>query len=153
MTDNFDLEKIANIVKNILDDLGLRLYDLHFNHVSKSLRVFVDRKDGTITVSDCKKVSNIISKEIDEEEIMPFSYTLEVSSPGIERPLKRPEHYLWAIGKFVEIDTGSEKIKGYIRNTQRDGVIVATERGENVISYASIVKAKVVEDVEYGKRR
>jgi len=153
VTDNFDLEKIANIVKNILDDLGLRLYDLHFNHVSKTLRVFVDRKDGTITVSDCKKVSNIISKEIDEEEIMPFSYTLEVSSPGIERPLKRPEHYLWAIGKFVEIDTGSEKIKGYIRNTQRDGVIVATERGENVISYASIVKAKVVEDVEYGKRR
>ena len=153
MTDNFDLAKISNIVNNILDDLGLRLYDLHFNHVSKTLRVFIDRKDGTVTVSDCKKVSNIISKEIDEEEIMPFSYTLEVSSPGIERPLKRPEHYLWAMGKLVEIDTGSEKIKGYIRSTQGDGVIVATERGENVISYASIIKAKVVEEIEYGKRR
>jgi len=153
VTDSFDLEKISNIIKNILDDLGLRLYDVHFNQVSKTLRVFIDRKDGVITVTDCKKVSTIISKEIDEEEIMTFPYTLEVSSPGIERPLKRPEHYLWAMGKLVEIDTGDKKIKGYIRNTEEDGVIVATDRGENVISYASIVKAKVVEDVEYGKRR
>ncbi len=153
MTDNFDLEKISTIIENTLDDLGLRLYDLHFNHVSKTLRVFIDRKDGVITVTDCKKVSNIISKEIDEEEIMAFSYTLEVSSPGIERPLKRPEHYLWAMGKLVEIDTRDKKIRGYIRHTERDGVIVATDHGENVISYASIVNAKVVGDVEYDKRR
>jgi len=91
VTDSFDLEKISNIIKNILDDLGLRLYDVHFNQVSKTLRVFIDRKDGVITVTDCKKVSTIISKEIDEEEIMTFPYTLEVSSPGIERPLKRPD--------------------------------------------------------------
>lgn len=153
MTDNFDLERISNIIRNTLDDLGLRLYDLHFNHVSKTLRVFIDRKDGVITVLDCKKVSNMLSKEIDEEEIMPFSYTLEVSSPGIERPLKRPEHYLWALGKLVEIDTHDKKIKGYIRDTERDGVIVATDHGENMILYSSIVKAKVVEDVQYGKRR
>ena len=98
-------------------------------------------------------MSKTISKKIDEDEIIVFPYTLEVSSPGIERALKRPEHYLWAMGKVVEIDIGDKKIKGYIRNTKKEGVIVATDLGENLIPYNSIVKAKVVEDLEYGKRR
>ncbi len=153
MSDYFDLEKISKIIRIVLDDLGFRLYDMHFNEVSKNLRIFIDREDGGVTVSDCKRVSNMISKQIDESEVMVVRYTLEVSSPGIERPLKRPEHYVWAMGKLVEIDVGDKKIRGYLRNTEKDGVVVATDRGENLVPYSAIVKAKVVEDIEYGKRR
>ncbi len=153
MSDYFDLEKISKIIRTVLDDLGFRLYDMHFNEISKNLRIFIDREDGGVTVSDCKRVSNIISKQIDESEVMVARYTLEVSSPGIERPLKRPEHYVWAMGKLVEIDVGDKKIRGYLRNTEKDGVVVATDRGENLVPYSAIVKAKVVEDIEYGKRR
>ncbi len=153
MTDYIDVDKISSIIRNVLDDLGLRFYDMHFNKVSKMLRVFIDRDKGAITVEDCRKVSKLISRKIDSDQIIIFPYTLEVSSPGIERSLKRPEHYQWAAGKLVEIDVGERKIKGYIRDTEKDGVIVATDVGENLVPYSSIVKAKVVEDLEYGKRR
>jgi ribosome maturation factor RimP len=126
---------------------------MHFNKVSNMLRVFIDRDKGAVTVEDCRKVSKLISKKIDNDQIIIFPYTLEVSSPGVERFLKRPEHYRWAAGKLVEIDVGEKKIKGYIRHTEEDGVIVATDVGENLVPYSSIVRAKVVEDLEYGKRR
>lgn len=153
MTDYIDVEKISSVVRTVLDDLGIRFYDMHFNKVSNMLRIFIDRDKGAITVEDCRKVSRLISKKIDNEQIIIFPYTLEVSSPGVERPLKRPEHYRWAAGKLVEIDVGEKKIKGYIRHTEEAGVVVATDLGENLVPYASIVKAKVVEDLEYGKRR
>jgi ribosome maturation factor RimP len=153
MNHNYDIEKISNLIKDILDDMGLRFYDISFNEVSNTLRLFIDRDDGGITVDDCRKVSKIISRKIRESEIITFPYTLEVSSPGIERPLKRPEHYRWAIGKLVQIDMGGKKIKGYLRNIKKNGVVVATDRGENLLPYASIIKAKVVEDLEYGKPR
>jgi len=151
MNDNFDLEEISNLIKSALDELGLRLYDIHFNEVSRTLRVFIDREKKGITVEDCKKVSTIISKKIDDA--MAFRYTLEVSSPGIGRPLKRPEHYQWAMGKLVEIDVGNRKIKGYVRNIKDNGVVVATDVGEDLVLYSNVIKAKVVEDLEYDKRR
>ena len=55
MNNNFDLEKISNIIRDVLDDLGLRFYDIHFNQVSKILRVFIDREEGGITVEDSEK--------------------------------------------------------------------------------------------------
>lgn len=153
MSDSYDLEQISNLIRNVLDDLGLRFYDIHFNQVSKTLRVFIDKKEGGISVDDCKKVSNIISKKIDDSDYISSPHALEVSSPGIERPLKRPEHYQWAMGKLVEIVVADKKIKGYIRNTEKNGVVVATDLGENLVPYASILKAKLVENLEYGKRR
>ena len=153
MTDNFDLEDISNRTIKILEDLGLRLYDISYNQVSGTLRVFIDRERGAITVKDCRGVSNLISKELENSDSFNFRYTLEVSSPGIQRPLKRPEHYVWALGRVVEIDMGDKKIRGYLRNAHKDGVVVGTKSGENIIPYASIIKAKVVEEIVYDKRR
>jgi ribosome maturation factor RimP len=77
---------------------------------------------------------------------MNFPYTLEVSSPGVERVLKKPQHYAWAIGNVVEIDTGNEKIRGYLRGTKKSGVIVASGKDERTIPYASIKRANLVEE-------
>ncbi|MBA7515219.1 Ribosome maturation factor RimP [subsurface metagenome] len=153
MDDNFDLEEISNIIKDLLDDLGLRFYDIHFNEVSKTFKIFIDKKEGGITIDDCKKVSRMISETIDDSDVIIFPYSLEVSSPGVERSLKRSEHYLWAVGKLVEIDTGDKKIRGYLRNIKKNGIMVATDLGENFVPFASILKTKVVEELEYGKRR
>ena len=153
MSTNIDLDRVTSIVQNILDNFGMRLYDLQCNEVSHIIRVFIDRKEGGITVKDCKNVSPIISKALDEAEVVTYTYTLEVSSPGIDRHLKHPEHYQWAVGKLIELDVGSKKIKGYLRSTAQDGIVIATDQGENHIPYTSIVKAKVAEELEYGKRR
>jgi ribosome maturation factor RimP len=81
------------------------------------------------------------------------SYALEISSPGIGRRLSRPEHYSWAIGKLVEIDSGDKKTQGYIRDVKKDGVVIATDSGEVLFTYKSIVRAKLVEELLYDKRR
>jgi ribosome maturation factor RimP len=83
---------------------------------------------------------------------MDFPYTLEVSSPGIERPLKKLEHYTWATGKVVEIDTGTERIKGFLRGAREEGIVIALGRDEKLIPYGSIKKARVIEEISHGKR-
>ncbi len=153
MNDNFILEDITALINTVLERLGMRLYDLSYNQVSRTLTVFIDRECAAITVGNCREVSNLIAQELNSLDIFNAPYTLEVSSPGIERPLKRPEHYKWAIGKLIEIDAGSKKIRGYLRNIQEDGVVVGTESGESLIPYVSISKAKVIEEIIYGKRR
>jgi len=153
MSDNFDIGVISESVRKILEDLGLRLYDIQYNQVSRTLRIVIDRERGGITIKDCQKVSNLVFKEFDNNDFFGSKLTLEVSSPGVERYLKRPEHYLWAAGKRVEIDVGDKKIKGFLRNIEKNGVVVATELGEQLIPFNSIAKAKVAEEIVYGKRR
>lgn len=145
------LDKITEEIHKILDETGLRLYDLHFNEVSKTLRVFIDRAGGAVTVKDCKKVSALISERFRSVDYMPYAYTLEVSSPGVERLLKRPEHFLWAIGKMVEVERVGSKIRGYLRKTDDRGIVIASEQGEQSIPYNRIDKAKVVEELAYGR--
>jgi ribosome maturation factor RimP len=146
-----NLDTISREIDTILEEMGLRLYDLHFNEVSKTLRVFIDRADGAVTVEDCRKVSKMISERFRSVDLLPYSYSLEVSSPGIERPLKRPEHFLWAVGKMIEIEHDGKKMRGYLRKTDNQGIVMASEQGEQSISYAKIDKAKVVEELAYGR--
>jgi ribosome maturation factor RimP len=153
MTDTIDIDALSMIIKNVLEEVGLRLYDINFNQVSRTLRVFIDREREPITVKDCKKVSNLIFRELEGSDLANVSYSLEVSSPGIERPLKRREHYEWALGKLVEIDIGDKKMRGYLRQCQGDGVVIGTTSGEEFILYTSIQKAKVSEEITYGKRK
>lgn len=146
-------QQITEIVKEVLDELGLRLYDIHFNHITMMIRVFIDRECGSITIADCKKVNQKVLSALDRDEAMRAVYSLEVSSPGIERQLKRPEHFEWAVGKMIELSVGKEKIRGYLRDAGPDGIVVATDSGEQFIEFVSIMKANVVEEVAYGKRR
>jgi ribosome maturation factor RimP len=153
MSEAYDEKEVAKEIQNIINEEGYRFYDMHYNKVSQILRVFIDRANGDITVSDCKKVSNSIRKKIADTDLLLGEFALEVSSPGVERSLKRPEHYEWAKGKLIELDIGTKKIRGYIRDIKKKGVVIASEHSEDLIPYASIEKAKVVEEIQYGKRR
>ena len=151
MKDNIDLTKLSETIKEVVEDMGLRFYDFEFNIVSRTLRVFIDRAKGGVTINDCQRISNALSRTLDASELINFSYTLEVSSPGIGRSLKKPEHFSWATGNVVEIDTGTEKITGFLRGTRNDGIVVAVGTNENIISYRSIKKARIVEEIGHGK--
>lgn len=146
MDRNLDLKEIANTINGIITDIGFRLYDFEYNDVSQTLRIYIDREKGGVTIGDCQKISNTISRALDEKDLIGFPYALEVSSPGIERALKRPEHYAWAIGNLVEIDTGKDRIKGYLRGTEKNGIIVAAGQHEQTIPYSAIKRANVVEE-------
>jgi len=148
----FEMDVIMQTVKGILQDRDLRLYDLDFNEVAKILRVYIDTEGG-VTISDCQRISSALSQELDKLDLINYKYTLEVSSPGINRLLKKPEHYRWALGKQVEIDLAAEKIKGYLRNVDENGILVASPAGERTIPFPAISKAKVMEEIQYDKRR
>lgn len=146
-------QQVIGTIQSVLDSLNMRLYDIQFNHVTRMIRIFIDRESGSVTIADCRKANQLIMSTLVQTEGIGATYSLEVSSPGIERQLKRPEHFAWAVGKTIYVDTGKGKIKGYLRDTHPDGVVVATQDGEQFVQFNTIVKANVVEDLVYGKRK
>ncbi len=146
-----DLPKIESLIRSIIEPMDFRFYDIQFNEVSRTLRVFIDRDQGGVTIRDCEKVSNVISEELDKLNLFDFQYFLEVSSPGVERYLTRPEHFQWARGKLAEISLKCNKIKGYIRDVDTQSVTIAQPSGEIIIKLQHIIKAKLIEELDYGK--
>lgn len=150
---NIDLEKITALVRDTVEPMNIRLYDVQFNPVSRTLSVFIDKAAGGVTVDDCRRVSSQLSPALDRADLIRGSYTLEVSSPGINRVLKKLEHYQWALGKIAEIDLGKTRVKGHLRNVDPNGVTIAIGNGEEYIAFSAIVRARVMEEIGHDKRR
>ncbi len=98
-------EKVENFIKKPVEDLGYKLYDVQYVKEGKDyfLRVFIDKETG-IDLNDCEKVSNEINPLLDEKDLIKEMYFLEVSSPGVERILRKEEHLKQAQGKEVEVN-------------------------------------------------
>ena len=97
-------EKVEKLVKPKVEEAGYELYDVEFAKEGKNyfLRIFIDNEKG-IDLNDCEKVTNSISDILDEADYIKEQYFLEVSSPGIERVLKKNKHLQQNIGKEIEI--------------------------------------------------
>lgn len=97
-------EKVESLISKKVQELGYELYDVQYTKEGKDyfLRIFIDKKEG-IDLSDCEKVSNEINPLLDEKDYIKEMYFLEVSSPGVERVLRRDEHLKNAIGKEIEV--------------------------------------------------
>jgi ribosome maturation factor RimP len=101
-------EQIRQLLDPILASLGLDLWDLEFQKQGPKwlLRVYIDREiGGGVTLKDCETVSRDLSAALDVEDIIPHAYTLEVSSPGLDRTLAKPEHFVRFTGSAVRIKT------------------------------------------------
>ncbi len=140
-------------VKELLDPLlrgkGLELFDVEYKSSGKRgvLRVFIDREEG-VTVDDCALVSRELGTLLDVHDVIPVSYTLEVSSPGLTRPLRNPADYVRFTGKKVKIKTSSEieKRKVFIGTLAgfEDGLVTVDADGARFeIPYGSIEKANL----------
>ncbi|WP_105956134.1 ribosome maturation factor RimP [Apilactobacillus quenuiae] len=99
-------ETVKNLVNPILTEHDFYLYDIEFVKESKSwyLRVYIDKKNG-INIEDCALVSDELSEKLDsiEPDPIPQAYFLEVSSPGAERPLKKPSDFENAIDEYIHV--------------------------------------------------
>ena len=143
--------KLARLIEPTLDALG---YDLVRVLVSgqrqRTLQVMAERKDRKdMTVDDCALISRNISAILDVEDPIPDAYTLEVSSPGIDRPLVRPDDFDRFAGFEAKVETtapisGRRRFSGRLRGT-RDGVVLIDVEGDSVaIPHADIARAKLV---------
>ncbi len=97
-------ERVEELVKPKVQELGYELYDVQYSKEGKDyfLRIFIDNKEG-IDLNDCEKVSDGINELLDEADYIKEQYFLEVSSPGIERMLRKDKHLEESIGKEIEV--------------------------------------------------
>lgn len=101
--------EVKDLVIPVLDDLGLDLFDIQYHKAGRRsvLRIFID-KPGGVTIDDCQSASREIETILDVKEVVPGSYHLEVSSPGIERPLRHEADYGQYAGRKIKVKLTSK---------------------------------------------
>ncbi len=95
---------VESFARPVLDDMGLELVEVQFRRESAGwlLRLFIDREGG-VNVDDCASISRQISAYLEVEDLIEHAYNLEVSSPGLERPLKKKEDFVRFVGRKARI--------------------------------------------------
>jgi len=130
-------EKVEALAEPVLSGLGVELYELEYIKEGGYfiLRVFID-KPGGVSIDDCERVSHALEAALDVSDPIEGPYTLEVSSPGIERALTRPFHFYRCMGKLVEVRLykpmdGKRRFIGTLTGLEGDLITLSTQRGEN----------------------
>lgn len=126
------LSRVRALVEPLVVDLGLELYDLEQR--GGTLRVTIDTppgSSGSVNLDALATATRLISRELDHSDPIPGRYTLEVTSPGVERPLRIPEHFAREIGKDVALrlrpgDEGRRRIRGLLVASTPDTITVRT---------------------------
>lgn len=123
-------ELVSGWVEEIIENQELELVDVEYKKEQQGwvLRVFLDKPDG-INIEDCQKVSLLLDNRLDEEDPIPGAYSLEVSSPGLERPLTKAQDYERFAGRLVQIRTysglhGRKRFEGVLQGLQDDQVLL-----------------------------
>lgn len=130
-------------IKLAVESLGAKLYDISTvkEHDKNIFRVSVTAEGG-VSLDKCAEISRMISPILDVNEPMSGEYVLEVSSPGIERKLKKKEHFIASVGEKVRVkDFSTEVYKGQLIYADEQKIIIRTEFGEDELSYDSILAA------------
>ncbi|MCS7280642.1 MAG: ribosome maturation factor RimP [Desulfobacterota bacterium] len=143
------VERIKDLVKPILEEEGIDLVEIEFRPKGKRwlLRLYID-KEGGINIGDCEKVSRELSTLLDVEDLIDHPYTLEVSSPGLTRQLKRAEEFKKYKGRLCRIITkraldGRTDFLGEIGEVQKEGVELKGKDRSVIIPFEAIKKANL----------
>ena len=132
--------RIAEIVQPVIEDLGFELVRVRLMTGKEStLQIMAQKADGSIEVDECATISTAVSAVLDVEDPILDAYTLEVSSPGIDRPLTRLKDFdLWE-GNVAKIETtelieGRRRFKGVLAGTEGDEVLIEIEEGAEAVT-------------------
>lgn len=126
--------RVAAIIRPALAGIGFRLVRVKLlGQNGLTLQIMAERPDGSMTVEDCEEVSRAVSPALDVEDPIEKAYHLEVSSPGIDRPLVRTSDFVTWAGHLAKVDTsvmvgGRKRFKGIIESVDDDGVTIADEK-------------------------
>ncbi len=143
------IELVANLAKPIVEAAQLELVDVEFEKEGGNwfLRVIID-KNGGIDIDDCGRISEKISKKLDELDPIDESYFLEVCSPGAERPLKSDDDIIDAIGEFVHIKlheelNGQLEFDGTLQKFENEIITLEIDKKQIEIPQAAIAKIRL----------
>lgn len=132
---------VEELARPIAEELGLRIWDVRFLKEGSQwfLRIFID-KDGGVDINDCEAMSRAVDQPLDEADPIDGEYILEVSSPGIERELIRPEHFEQFIGADIMVkmirplEGIGKEFKGVLTAYDGGQVTVTDHSGENTVT-------------------
>jgi ribosome maturation factor RimP len=143
--------EVEAMVRPVVEAAGLELVEAIFvrEQGRRIVRVTVDREGG-VDLESIGEISERVSRRLDLEGFDPGPYSLEVSSPGVERPLRDPRQFSRAIGERVKVKVrgvgGPSTIEGTLVEADPDRVRIATEAGEQEVSYQDVASARTVHD-------
>lgn len=140
------VEEVRELITPIVAAHSLQLYDVQ--HTGGVLRVLVDVQGG-VGMDDLKRVSRAVSRSLDETDPIPGRYTLEVSSPGLERPLRTPDHFRRAVGESITVKTiptfiGERRLKGTLVSADEGGFDLETDQDRVHLLYDEVAKARTI---------
>ncbi len=148
--------RVAAIVQPVLRAIGFRLVRVRlFGQNGLTLQIMAEREDGTMTVEDCEEVSRAVSPALDVEDPIEKAYHLEVSSPGIDRPLVRKSDFAAWTGHLVKLETSvlvadRKRFRGKIAEADADSVLIQRDQaayGEEPVvrvPFEAIAEARLV---------
>ena len=142
-------QQITDMLEPTVTALGFELWGVEYLSQGRHsvLRLYIDSPDG-ISVDDCATVSGQVEGVLDVEDPISGEYTLEVSSPGMDRPLFTLEQYAGCAGETVEVRLrspfeGRRKYKGLLKGVEGEDVVIQVEDEEFLLPYGAIEKARV----------
>lgn len=145
--------KVAELIEPIIADMGFDLVRVRLMQGGgghpQTLQVMAERPDGSMNVDSCAAISRAISAVLDVEDPIRGEYFLEVSSPGIDRPLVRPRDFEKHAGFIAKVDTtekidGRRRFRGVLKGMDGDDVLLEGDEGSFRIAFNTIDKAKLV---------
>ena len=147
-------DEIQEMLAPTVASLGLELLGVEFVPSSNSalLRLYIDVEGRHVGIEDCEAVSREISALLDLNDPIASEYTLEVSSPGLDRPIFSIAQFARFIGEQVKVNLrlpqdGRRRLHGRVVNAEGDKVVIAEEKGEFTIARDNIEKARLVPDL------
>jgi ribosome maturation factor RimP len=142
-------EKLIALTEPLLGQLGYELVDLEYapGRAHAQLRIFIDRAAG-IGLDDCEAVSREVSALLDVEDPVPTGYTLEVSSPGLDRILRTPAHFQRFVGERIWVELrvardGRRRYTGRLEALRPTGIELSVDGATVSVSFADIGRARL----------
>ena len=147
---------VASVVAPVIEDMGFRLVRARMiDHNGLTMQIMAERPDGTMSVDDCEQISKALSPVLDVEDPISQAYSLELSSPGIDRPLVRRSDFETWSGHVAKIETaylldGRKRFRGHIVEVDGEGVLIRRdnaakgEEKEVTIPFEAISAANLV---------
>ena len=143
-------ERVEDLLKSTINNLGYELYDVEYAKEGKDyfLRIFIDKESG-IDLNDCEKVNNSINDLLDKADYIKEQYFLEVSSPGIERILKKDKHLQanidsLVVAKLFKSINNKKAIQGILKEFNSDTLVIEADDGNVELERKDIAVIKTV---------
>ena len=148
-------DRLQTLLEPVVEDLGYELVGIEYqsNPKNRVVRVFIDQDPDGIGVEDCERVSREVSALMDVEEPVPGQYTLEVSSPGVERPLFTGQHFARFVGETASVQLAvpvnhRRRFKGIILAADDERVTLEVDGQPVELGIADMARAHLAPDLE-----